>query len=104
MPLLPKHLHTYKMVPHQTRTDIYMCMDAHCSHRINKQYLEGKAAECPTCGAEFTISKVQLTRKRKILKCGDCKTRATFGGKVIKPIGTQPLDLDQLGTELEKII
>lgn len=104
MPLKGKHLHTYKMVPHKTRTDLYMCTDAHCSHTINAQYLEGKAAACANCGEEFAIFKEQLTRHRKFLKCEKCKTRTTFGGKVIKLAPTlDPLNLEDLGKELEKL-
>jgi predicted Zn finger-like uncharacterized protein len=80
-----EHLHQYKMVPHKTRRDLYMCINPHCTHRTQKQYLEGKAAECPICHNEFVISKAQLNKGRRVLKCDACKTRKHFGGRVIKP-------------------
>ncbi len=106
-PATNNHQHSYKRVRGKDNT--YRCLDPHCSHFVTSEFLEGKAAACASCGEEFVISSKQLQLKRVLLKCANCKTRAEFGGKVIKPVEVkkaagEALNATELEQELRKLI
>lgn len=55
---IKKHIHTYRRIP-KSRT-LYMCADPHCTHRMSKTFLLGKASLCNKCGDEFELTKYDL--------------------------------------------
>lgn len=51
------HIHAYRRAPKSKK--IYLCSHPECFHRMDKQFLEGKACACP-CGEIFTLDKYDL--------------------------------------------
>lgn len=49
--------------------EIYMCTDPHCTYKVEKAFLVGKASLCE-CGREFVLTYTDLRRARP--KCIDC--------------------------------
>lgn len=75
MPSL-KHIHTFKRVK-ATRDGkhfLYMCIDPHCTYRVDKLYLVGKAALCNSCHQEFILTGEDLRRAKPI--CQECSNTA----------------------------
>lgn len=69
---VPVHLHTYERIKHpKGRKDLYRCIDKHCTHTINRIKLPGKAALCPYCGNEYTIT-YRMLNTQKLLHCANC--------------------------------
>src|SRR6266478_10155886 len=51
-------LHAYKRS--DRNEEIYKCLDPYCTHYVNKDFLENKAALCPKCGNEFILTRANL--------------------------------------------
>lgn len=54
-------LHIYRRSKYNK--EVYMCTHPRCTHYHKKDFLEGKAAECPKCHKPFFLSKDQLRNK-----------------------------------------
>lgn len=105
MPLTEDHVHSYVRMRGENENNIYKCNDPHCNYFAPANIIEGKAALCMTCRKEFVISREQLRKKRRELKCANCKSRKTFGGHVVKPdIQLPTLDPKELANALRKIL
>jgi predicted nucleic acid-binding Zn ribbon protein len=67
------HIHRYKRVNLARYGEflVYKCTKPNCSHYMRTDLIEGKSAECPRCGDEFTFDLEHL----KIVEphCNNCK-------------------------------
>lgn len=64
------HTHTYR----RFSKNMYMCAHPHCTHRIERRALIGKASLCNDCGNEFILNGESLRRSRP--RCIDCSDTA----------------------------
>ncbi len=75
MILDPKHIHEYKRVPKSK--SMYMCNHPHCTHRLSRIYLDGKASLCTKCKTEFVLDKYDLKLANPLCHL-HCSTRPEF--------------------------
>lgn len=54
-------IHTYERS--KNNKEIYRCKYPRCSHYTNRQFLEGKEAECPKCKNSFILTWRHLRNK-----------------------------------------
>lgn len=72
MPRKPKHFHCYKRLSNGIS---YRCTKEGCPHSISgREFLLGRKAECPYCGAIFVIDSDHL--RRKVLHCLICSKKS----------------------------
>lgn len=75
-----KHLHTYEKRPkvkgEKSGVTIYRCIDPDCSHKIVREDLFGKRANCPYCGEPYILNPRIL--RLKLPHCG-CRQLAEQG-------------------------
>jgi DNA-directed RNA polymerase subunit RPC12/RpoP len=87
-----KHIHTYerRKTPKgaSDKQIYYRCLDPECSHRIVREDLFGKRAQCPYCGELYILN--PRTLRLKLPHCG-------CSGLEVKPA----IDTDEL---MEKIL
>jgi hypothetical protein len=89
-----KHIHTYerRKTPKgaNDKQVYYRCLDPECSHRIVREDLFGKRAQCPYCGDLYILDPRKL--RLKLPHCG-CR------GLEAKP----EIDTDELMEQILKL-
>lgn len=63
------HLHTFRRMKKDPET--YFCMGAKCYFKMEKELLNGKQAQCPTCGRAMILGYEEL--RRALPKCPICR-------------------------------
>jgi len=71
MPTL-KHVHTFIRIPaKQPFGGQFRCRDPHCTTRVPKHEITGKASRCCTCGVEIILDRESLQRAEP--NCLNCR-------------------------------